>query len=551
MSQVGRDDGAESMLPHRQYNIGYICTKWQCEQGRGGRIAMRMTAPDMSHCDYTFTDLEAQSNRVAHALGSLGLRGGDILFTLLPKMPEQFFVLLGALKKRLRGSPLFSNFGEGAILDRMGDARAKVVVTTTRFLNKISQIRSRLPSLRCIIVVDCEDHQSSTVLSYAALTRDKPDVYEVPLTGPDVPSIVHYTSGSTGRPKGVLHAHKAVVTIHRTTTEILGLSEDDTYWCTADQGWVTGTSYGMIGPWSCGVAQIHYGGGYHAETWLSVLREKGVTVWYTAPTALRLLMKEDASLFSKFDFKKLRHICSVGEPLNPEIIRWSRRILGVDIYDTWFMTETGAIMIANRAGLDMRPGSMGRPIEGVEAAILTDGGARVKDGECGNLCLKAGWPSMFIDYLNNKKAYTDKFKDGYYYSGDVAYADSEGYYWFAGRKDDVINTAGHLVGPFEVESALLEIDEIREAAVIAVPDAVLYEKIVAFVRVQQGCAVNKELMLKVRIHVADKVSTIAVPQDIMAVECIPKTKSGKIMRRVLKAQYLGQDMGDISTMEEF
>jgi acetyl-CoA synthetase len=314
---------------------------------------------------------------------------------------------------------------------------------------------------------------------------------------------------------------------------------------------VTGTSYGMTGPWSCGVTQIHFAGQYNAEAWFTILEKEKVTVWYTAPTALRMLMKEDSELFKKFDLKNLRHIASVGEPLNPEIIKWSRKVLGKDIHDTWFMTETGAIMIANRPGLAVMPGSMGKPVEGVEAAILTESGETAKDGRHGNLCLKAGWPSMFVRYLNNEEAYRNKFKDGYYYSGDIAYRDEEGYYWFCGRKDDVINTAGHLVGPFEVESALLEIEEIKEAAVIAAPDELLYEKVVAFIKLKPGCVYNKELELKIRVYIGNEVSTLAVPQDIVVAENIPKTKSGKIMRRVLKAQYLGQDTGDLSTLEEF
>jgi len=281
------------------------------------------------------------------------------------------------------------------------------------------------------------------------------------------------------------------------------------------------------------------------------LEKEKITVWYTAPTALRMLMKEDISLFKKFDLKELWHICSVGEPLNREVIHWSRKVLGKEIYDTWFQTETGSIMIANHPGLEIKPGSMGKPIEGVEAAIVTDNGQMAKNNQRGNLCLKTGWESMFVSYLNNGSAYKQKFKDGYYYSGDVAFKDKEGYYWFAGRQDDVINTAGHLVGPFEVESALLEIEEVKEAAVIGAPDDTLFEKIVAFIKLKSGYAYNKELELKIRIYIANKVSTIAVPQDIVAVQSIPKTKSGKIMRRVLKAQYLGYDAGDLSTLEEF
>lgn len=541
----------ENLIKNNQYNIGHICTRLQCEIGNADKISMRWITPDMQHVDYSFNDLEDQSNKCANVLQSLSLSKGDIMFTLLPKIPEQFFVLLGALKLQLIVSPLFANFGEEAILDRMGDACAKVLVTKKSFLRKIEKIKNHLFHLKYVIVVDSESDLPSDVLSYPALIKNAKSVFETPLTGKDTPSLLHYTSGSTGKPKGVLHVHGGIITINQTTKEILGLKENDKYWCTADQGWVTGTSYGMIGPWSLGITQIHFSGQYSPGIWFTILEKEKINVWYTAPTALRMLMKEDSALFKKFNLKELRHICSVGEPLNPEVINWSRKILAKETYDTWFMTETGAIMIANRLGIDVKPGSMGKPIEGMEVAILTDKGELAQSNQRGILCLKAGWESMFVTYLNNEEAYKQKFKDGYYYSGDVAFMDKEGYYWFAGRKDDVINTAGHLVGPFEVESALLEIEEVEEVAVIGASDEILYEKIVAFIKLKSGNIYNKELELKIQVHIANKVSTIAVPQDIVVVEGIPKTRSGKIMRRVLKAQYLGQDAGDLSTMEEF
>jgi acetyl-CoA synthetase len=534
-----------------QCNIGHICTKLQCEQGRADKTAMRMIASDGACVEYSFKELEAQSNKAANMLQSLGLSKGDIIFSLLPKIPEQFFVLLGALKLQLIASPLFANFGEEAICDRIGSTPAKALITKKSLLKKVERVRNQLPDLKYIILTDSDSHRTADILSNTVLMKDAANTFTVPLTGGDVPSILHFTSGSTGKPKGVLHVHGAIRTIHQTTTEILSLKEDDIYWCTADQGWVTGTSYGMIGPWSHGVTQIHYNGQYNPEAWLSVLEKECVSVWYTAPTALRMLMKEEASFIKRFDLRNLRLIFSVGEPLNPEIIHWSRKVLGKEIYDTWFMTETAAIMIANRPDLEIKPGSMGKPIAGIEGAIVTDNGTVAEDGQQGNLCLKAGWPSMFIAYLNNKQAYDNKFEGGYYLSGDIAYRDGDGYFWFKARADDVINTAGHLVGPFEIESALLEIPEIKEAAVIGAPDETLFEKIVAFIRMEPERVLNREMELAIRIYISNKISTLAVPQEIVSVDTIPKTKSGKIMRRVLKARYLGQNEGDISTLEEF
>jgi acetyl-CoA synthetase len=540
----------EHYVINGQYNIGHICTLQQCLVRGREKVAMSWISFTMEHHDVSFADLDRESSKFANCLLSLGFGPGDTFFTFLPKLPEQFFSFLGSLKMQLITGTLFSNFGEEALLDRLGDAGARCVITKKSLLKKITRVRSQLPSLKTVIVVDLDDHLSEDVLSYDALMRDASSEFKTPLTGKDTPSVLHYTSGSTGKPKGVLHVHGSVASQQATAREVLGLEEDDVYWCTADQGWVTGTSYGIIGPWSMGVTQIHYGGGYDAEAWFTILEREGVTVWYTAPTALRMLMREDPGIFSRFDLGKLRHISSVGEPLNPEVIRWGREVLGKDIYDTWFQTETGAIMIANRPGLEIRPGSMGKPVAGVEAAILDDAGVPVATGEQGNLCVKAGWPSMFTTYLNNDSAYRSKFRNGWYYSGDTARCDADGYFWFMGRSDDVINTAGHLVSPFEVESALLEIDEVAESGAVGIPDELLFEKVVAFVHLHRGVSWTKDLELKLRLYISNKVSSIATPQEIIVVDAIPKNKSGKIMRRVLKAHYLGTDAGDISTMED-
>ena len=537
------------MTQDNRFNIGHICTRQQCEAGVADKVAMRWITQHHELVEYTFHDLESDSNRFASALTSLGLTSGDVLFTFLPKMPEQFFAFLGALKTQLVTGTLFSNFGEEALLDRLGDAKAKGIVTKKSLLKKILRIRGNLPYLKAIIVVDIDEHQSPDILSYGALTREASADYIVPSSSPDTPSVLHYTSGSTGKPKGVLHVHGGLAMQRATVQDVLQLKEDDIYWCTADQGWVTGTSYGIIGPWSLGVTQVHFGGGYDAEAWFGILEREQVTVWYTAPTALRMLMREDETLFRRFDLSRLRHICSVGEPLNPEVIRWGKDILGKDIYDTWFQTETGAIMIANRPGLTLRPGSMGKPVPGIEAAILDDDGVQLPTKEQGHLCLKAGWASMFRTYLNNEDVYRQKFRNGWYYSGDTAWQDDDGYFWFKGRSDDVINTAGHLISPFEVESALLELEEVAESGVIGAPDDLLFEKVVAFIHLHEQFPYNSDLELKIRLYVSNRVSSIATPQEIIITDSIPKNKSGKIMRRVLKARYLGTDAGDISTLE--
>jgi len=533
-----------------QYNIGHICSRQQCDRGLGEKVAFRWIPANLERTDYTFNDLERESNRFANTLQFLGFDTGDILFTFLPKTPEQFFSFLGALKLHVICGTLFSNFGDDALLDRLGDAKAKGIVTKKGFLKKITRIKDQLPSLKYIIVTDIEEHQSEYILSYPALVRQASDNFTTPITAPDTPSVLHYTSGSTGKPKGVLHVHRSILHQSRTASEVLNLTETDIFWCTADQGWVTGTSYGIIGPWSLGVTQIHYGGGYDAKLWFDLLQKEEVTIWYSAPTALRMLMREEAGLYKDYDLSKLRHIFSVGEPLNPEVITWARTIIGRDIHDTWFQTETGGIMITNRPGLEIRPGSMGTPLNGIEPAIIADNGELLDNNHQGNLCLKIGWPSMFVTYLNNKSAYDSKIKNGYYYTGDTAVRDDDGFYWFKGRSDDVINTAGHLISPFEVESALLEVEEVAESGVIGAPDELLYEKVVAFVHLHKQFTWSKELEVKIRLHISNRASSIATPQEIIIVDSVPKNKSGKIMRRVLKARYLGQDVGDISTLED-
>ena len=538
------------MACDENYNIGHICTRHQCENGLGEKTAFRWLSAHDDRVDYTFADLDLGSNRFANVLTRLGFAPGEILFTFLPKCPEQFFAFLGALKCRVVCGTLFANFGDEALLDRLGDSRARGVVTKKSFLRKIGRIRQRLPHLEYVLVTDIDAHQADGILSYPALMAGASADFTTAPTVPDTPSVLHYTSGSTGKPKGVLHVHGSLAMQRATARDVLQLQTDDIYWCTADQGWVTGTSYGIIGPWSLGVTQIHYGGMYDAAKWFDILEQERVTIWYSAPTALRMLMREDEALYAHRDLSALKHVFSVGEPLNHEVIHWSRAVLNREIYDTWFQTETGAIMIANRPGLEVRPGSMGRPVAAIEPAIVADDGTPLADGEQGNLCLKPGWPSMFVTYLNNASAYRQKFINGYYFTGDTAVRDRDGYYWFKGRSDDVINTGGHLISPFEVESALLELDEVAESGVIGAPDELLFEKVVAFVHLHAGHEPDRELEIRLRLHISNRVSSIATPQELIFVGKIPKNKSGKIMRRVLKARYLGLDEGDTSTMED-
>jgi len=533
------------------YNIGAVCTTVQCAEGRANKTALRLINPDFSRADYTFSDLEKESNRFANGLQSLGIQKGDIVFIFLPKQLEVFISFLGILKLRAVAGVLFSNFGREAAFERLLDASARVLITKSSLLKKLDAILPDLPKLEKIILTDIPEHQSENVLSYSQLMKASDDHYEVEPTEPESPALLHYTSGSTGKPKGVLHVHGAINHHLLTMDEVMQAEDEDIYWCTADQAWVTGVTYGIIGPWAKGLTQVHYTGNFGIREWFEILRREHVTIWYTAPTALRMLIQQEAQCEDlPQDFPDLKRVYSVGEPLNPEIISWVKRRMNKEIYDTWFQTETGGIMISNRPGIEVKPGSMGKPVSDIEPGIFSDKDVRLTAGEIGCLRIKKGWPSMFRQYRNMQQAYIDKFHGDFYDTGDLAKVDEDGYYWFFGRNDDVINTSGHLVGPFEVESCLLEMDGIVDVAVIGAPDEMLYEKIVAFVSLSPGLEWSRSFEVKCRIHVSNRLSPVAVPVEFYVTTAIPKNRSGKIMRRVLRARYLHQDEGDVSTMEE-
>lgn len=531
-------------------NIGDACTGLQCRNGLADKVALRLVDAEHKRTDYTFSDLDHESNRVANALAALGVAPQDRVFIFLPKQAEVFFTFLGALKIQAIVCILFSNFGKEAVFERMADAGAKVLVTKQSLFNKLRDNLNELPTLEKVILTDLPEHQDEKVLSYARLMKDASEEFALPETLPETPSVLHYTSGSTGKPKGVLHVHSSLPYQIQTMEDIFQLNPDDIYWCTADQAWVTGVTYGIIGPWAKGITQVHYTGKFDAVDWFNLLEQEKITVWYTAPTALRMLIQDEARIIDRYALPDLKRVYSVGEPLNPEIIAWVRRVVKREIYDTWFQTETGAIMVSNRPGLEVRPGSMGKPVQGTQAFVLAEDYSPLGPDQPGSLCLKKGWTSMFRTYLNMEQQYRSKFHGDYYNTGDQAKLDADGYFWFIGRNDDVINTSGHLVGPFEVESVLLEMDEVVDVAVIGAPDPMLFEKIVAFVKLKEGLAWTKTLEVQARIRITRQVSPIAVPSEFVVVERIPKNRSGKIMRRVLKAQYTGQDVGDISTMED-
>ncbi|MFB3093145.1 MAG: acetate--CoA ligase [Dehalococcoidia bacterium] len=539
-------------LPGGGLNIAYECIDRHLTTDRKDKVAMLWEAKDGRTETYTFAQMAAGSNKAANALRSLGVEKGDRVFVFLERVPELYFTVFGTLKLGAVIGPLFSAFGPDAVRDRLADSEAKVLLTSPDLWARVKDIRADLPRLQHVVILDRRgggDVPEGTV-AWPDVFDAQSEEFEIEATDPEDFAIMHYTSGTTGKPKGAAHVHMAVMGHYATAKYVLDLHDDDVYWCTADPGWVTGTSYGMFGPWSNGATSLVYEGGFAAGHWYSLIEKYGVTVWYTAPTAIRMLMKAGEELPRKRDLSSLRYVCSVGEPLNPEGVLWGQKAFGLPIHDNWWQTETGSILIANYPAMDIRPGSMGRSFPGIEPAIIDDGGNELPPGEEGDLAVRPGWPSMFRTYWNNRELYESRFRNGWYITGDRARRDADGYFWFVGRADDVINTAGHLVGPFEVESALLEHPAVAEAGVIGKPDPIAMEVVKAFVALKDGYEPSDKLRRELTRFGREKLGTIVAPREIEFVPSLPKTRSGKIMRRLLKARELGLPEGDTSTLEE-
>ncbi|GAX91570.1 acetate--CoA ligase [Effusibacillus lacus] len=497
---------------------------------------------------YTFADLKALSDKFANVLRSKGIGKGDRVFIYMPRCPELYVALLGIVKIGAIAGPLFEAFMEAAVKDRLEDSGAVAVVTTPALKKRI--LREELPELKYLILVGA-DAVGPGEVSYEQEMQSAPADFQIEWMDREDPYIIHYTSGSTGKPKGVVHVHNAMIHQHRSGRWVYDLREEDIYWCTADPGWVTGTSAGMFAPWLNGVTMVLRGGRFKPEDWYDTIQRFKVTVWFSAPTAFRMLMGAGVDVVKQFDLSSLRHILSAGEPLNPEVFRWGLQAFGQRIHDNWWMTETGSTMISNFPCLPIKPGSMGKPLPGIYAAIVDDQGNELPANRMGNLAIRAGWPGMMRQIWNNPAKYQEYFQiNGWYVSGDSAYKDEDGYFWFQGRVDDVINTSGERVGPFEVESRLVEHPAVAEAGVIGKPDPVRGEIIKAFISLRAGYEPSDELKQDIARFVKTGLAAHAAPREIEFRDKLPKTRSGKIMRRVLKAWELGLPTGDLSTMED-
>jgi acetyl-CoA synthetase len=538
-------------------NIAHEAVDRHAGGARAQHLALRWLGRNGGVRDFTYADLSDWTSRFANVLEELAVESGERVFVLAERIPELYFAVFGGLKHRCVVSPLFSAFGPEPIATRIAIGEGRVLVTTTGlYVKKIAALRSRLPSLKHVMVVRDEPGDSipEGTLDLVALLGGASGTYRIGPTGPEDRALLHFTSGTTGKPKGAIHVHEAVVAHHATARLALDLHPDDVFWCTADPGWVTGTSYGIIAPLTIGATMIVDEADLDAERWYDTLARERVSVWYTAPTAVRMMMKGGAETVQRRTFPELRFIASVGEPLNPQAVLWGMEAFGLPIHDNWWQTETGGIMVANFASMDIRPGSMGRPLPGIEAAVVehrADGGVRPIDepGVEGELALKPGWPSMFRGYLNEEERYRKCFVGGWYLSGDLARRDADGYYWFVGRTDDVIKSSGHLIGPFEVESAFLGHPAVAEAAVIGKPDPVAGELVKAFVALKPGYSPGEALRRELLAFVRKRLGTAVAPKEIDFLPGLPKTRSGKIMRRLLKARELGLPEGDISTLE--
>ena len=534
-------------------NIGWYCSDRICNLGKAGKPALIWEGNAGVEKRYTYNDIRLLSDSIGQFLRGLGIKPEDRVCLFMDKVPELYIGFLGVLKIGAIAQPLFSAFGDESLFIRLENAQTTAIITQRKHAPKVRKILDKMPYLKHLIIIDKDPSKplQEREVSMEMEKLPKAENFQIHPTKAESPSVLHYTSGTTGQPKGVKHVHYSLISQYLTAKWVLDLRDDDIYWCTADPGWVTGTSYGIIGAFSNGVTQCVLDAGFSADNWYKFIEKHRITMWYSAPTAIRSLMKAGDETVKKYDLSCLRHLASVGEPLNSEAVIWSEKVFGKPFLDTYWQTETGSIMISNYPGMKIKPGSMGKPFPGITATVIDPEKYEPfgETGKIGLIALKPGWPSMMRMYWNNEETYKNKFKNGWYLPGDRSSIDNEGYFWFVGRDDDVINTGGHLVSPFEVESALLEHPAVAESAVVSKPDFVNMEVVKAFVTLKPGFVASKDLDLDIMNFVRKKLSPLAMPQEIEFIDTLPKTRSGKIMRRILHAKEWGEEIGDTSTLE--
>lgn len=525
-----------SRRPDGKTNMAYECVDRHVEEGRGEKTALHYI-DDSQETRISYGELKITTDRWAAVLAKHGVKKGDFVFVFLPKHHHCHIAMLAAIKLGAVVGPLFEAFMSDAVRDRIADCEGTYLITNQELYTRVP--RHELPSLQTVFLTDGEGEAGEIALQEELKTINNIKS-QIEWVDPEHGLNIHYTSGSTGKPKGIIHAHRAMVQQYLTGRWVLDIQEDDVYWCTAHPGWVTGTVYGVFAPLLNGATIIVHGGRFKAETWYETLQKTGVTVWYSAPTAFRMLMAKGDQLPEQYDLSKLRHILSVGEPLNPEVIYWGKNMLGKRIHDTWWMTETGAQLIVNLPTEPIKPGSMGKAFPGITAAVLDEDGKELPPYSVGHLAIKAPWPAIMREVWQNPEKYNSYFSWGeWYVSGDLAIQDEDGYIFFQGRSDDMINSSGERIGPFEVESKLIEHKAVAEAGVIGKPDPIRGEIVKAFIVLKDGYTSSSELLEEIRIYVRGELAAHAAPREIEVVEELPKTKiSGKILRRELKAREL-------------
>lgn len=534
-------------LPGGAINIGHAAADRHVDAGHGGRLALRCLGRRYERRDVTFAELSDASARTAAVLKDLGVEPGDSVAVLLGRTAELYFAALGCWKAGAVYCPLFISFGPGPLKARLELSKAKVLIASdSLYQRKIAAIRSTLPELRHVLLVGedgpaiplegCRDFR-------AALAAADPAAGEPLPVPPEHPAFAHFTSGTTGTPKGAVHPHRVAVSHLATGQQVFDLVPDDLYWCTADPGWITNTAYAIIAPLVNGCACLVDEHDIDPRRWYGLLKDEKVTVWYTTPTAIRMMMRYGAALARNYRDNSLRLAASVGEPLNAEAVAWGETALGMPFLDTWWQTETGAIAIANMPG-QAKWGSMGKPLPGVEAAVVTRDLARLvpvteADG-VGELALKADLPSLFGAYMGDESRTQAAFMDGWYLTGDLVRRDADGYFWFVGRADDMIKSAANSIGPFEIEAALMKHPAVAEIGVVGKPDLLVREVPVAFVSLNPGFEDGDALRAELLAYARQELGGAMAPREVHFIDSLPKTTTGKILRRALKAKAAGE-----------
>ncbi|HTH16094.1 MAG TPA: AMP-binding protein, partial [Magnetospirillum sp.] len=532
-------------------NIAHEAVDRHVADGAGSRRALVSLGRRYERRVLTYAELADTSSRVAGALLGLGLKPGDAVAVLLGRSVELYQAALGIWKAGGVFCPLFSAFGPGPVRSRLELSRAKVLIAgESLYARKVAPTRGNLPDLEHVLLVPDEpdmplgDHAGCSDFR-AAMTAAAPA--RTVETTEASPAFVHFTSGTTGTPKGALHSHAAVLSHLVTGRQVFDLRADDVYWCTADPGWITNTAYALITPLVNGCTSVIDEADFDPRRWYGVLKEEKVSVWYTTPTNIRMMMRYGAALARTYRENSLRLAASVGEPLNPEAVTWGDKALGAPFLDTWWQTETGAIAIANLPGQG-RPGSMGRPLPGVEVAVVKRNLSKIEvldePETVGELALKANLPSLFSAYVGDSGRYQSAIVDGWYLTGDLVRRDAEGYFWFVGRSDDMIKSAGHTIGPFEIECALMDHPAVAEIGVVGKPDLLLREVPVAFVSLNPGFEPGEALRLELLYTARQELGSAMAPREITFVEAMPKTTTGKILRRALKAKAVSEPEED-------